>query len=183
MAMAQPNLKALLQAVAEGDRAAFGALYEATSAKLFGVAIRILKRTDLAEDAVQDSYLKIWDGANGYRPALGTPLGWMVTITRNRSIDMLRKRAEKQLGDEAGDTFLDETVPDPFASVAQGAELRAFLGCLSKLDDGSQRCLLLAYYFGYTHEEIAARVAAPVGTVKSRIRRGLARIRECLSDG
>lgn len=181
--MTDPNLKALLAATAKGDEAAFHRLYQATSGKLFGVAVRILKRHDLAEDAVQDSYLRIWDGAGGYKPESGTPLGWMVTITRNRSIDLLRKRAESQLDDDLGETIKDENVPDPFSQTAQSAALRSFLNCLKKLDGKSQNCLLLAYYHGYTHEEIAERISSPVGTVKSRIRRGLARIRECLSDG
>ena len=132
---------------------------------------------------MQDSYLRIWNGADGYRPSLGTPLGWMVTITRNRSIDMLRKRAERQLDDETGNEIEDDSVPDPFTVTAQSAELRAFLDCLSELDKSSQDCLLQAYYLGYTHEEIATRIDAPVGTVKSRIRRGLARIRGCLGNG
>lgn len=181
--MAETDLKSLLDRTARGDRAAFRRLYDETSGKLFGVAVRILKRKDLAEDAVQDTYLKIWNGAGGYRPGLGAPLGWMATITRNRAIDMLRKRTESRLGDDAADMLADEDIPDPFAEAQQNSELQAFLDCLSKLDDSSQSCLLLAYYYGYTHEEIAGRMTTPVGTVKSRIRRGLIQIRECLSSG
>ncbi len=180
--MAEPDLKLLIEAVAQGESDAFRRLYEATSSKLFGVAIRILRRSDLAEDVVQDTYLKIWDNAAGYRPGFGSPLGWMVTITRNRAIDVLRKRSESQLGDENGDEIEDTTLPDPFRLASQNSELRAFLGCLKQLDEKQQESLLMAYYYGYTHEEIASRFATPVGTVKSWIRRGLARIRECLSD-
>lgn len=181
--MAEPDLKALIEAVARGESDAFRLLYNATSSKLFGVAIRILKRSDLAEDVVQDTYLKIWDGAAGYRPGFGSPLGWMVTITRNRAIDVLRKRSESQFGDDNGDDIEDANLPDPFRLAAQNSELRAFVGCLKQLGQQQQDCLLLAYYYGYTHEEIASRFGAPVGTVKSWIRRGLAQIRECLSDG
>lgn len=181
--MAGEDLKPLLDRVARGDREAFRALYDATSGKLYGVAIRILKRKDLAEDAVQDAYLRIWDGAAGYRPGLGSPLGWMATIARNRAIDMLRKRSDIRMNDETANTIADEDTPDPFAEAGRSSEMRAFLDCLAKLDGNSQRCLLLAYYHGYTHEEIAKRMTAPVGTVKSRIRRGLMQIRECLSDG
>ncbi len=181
--MAEIDLKNLLEVAARGDRKAFRQLYEATSAQLFGVAVRILKRSDLAEDAVQDTYLRIWNGGAGYKPGYGSPLGWMVTITRNRSIDLLRKRSESQLNPDTGDEIEDFTLPDPFRSAAHSADLRAFLDCLKLLDGDSQKCVLLAYYYGYTHEEIAAGVSAPVGTVKSKIRRGLIRLRECLSDG
>lgn len=180
--MAEPDLKSLIEAVARGERDAFGLLYDATSSKLFGVAIRILKRSDLAEDVVQDTYLKIWDNAAGYRPGLGSPLGWMVTITRNRAIDVLRKRSESQLNDQNGDEPEDTALPDPFHLASRNSELRAFLACLKQLDPKQQESLLMAYYHGYTHEEIASRFASPVGTVKSWIRRGLARVRECLSD-
>lgn len=182
VAMSETDLKLLLERIAEGDRAAFRRLYDRTSGKLYGVAIRILKRQDLAEDAVHDTYLKIWDGAAEYRPGLGAPIGWMATITRNRAIDMLRKRSEGRLDDEITNTAADEAVPDPFTETGRRSQLRAFLACLSRLDEKSQRCVLLAYYHGYTHQEIASRMAAPVGTVKSRIRRGLIQIRECLSD-
>lgn len=181
--MAESELMTLLDRIAEGDRAAFRHLYDATSGKLYGVAIRILRRKDLAEDAVHDTYLKIWDGAAEYRPGMGAPLGWMATITRNRAIDMLRKRSETQLTEKTAETIPDEHLPDPFAEAAKSSQLQAFLTCLAKLDANSQRCLLLAYYYGYTHEEIAARETAPVGTVKSRIRRGLMQIRECLANG
>lgn len=179
--MADADLRALLNAVSQGDATAFRSLYEATSGKLFGVAIRILKRSDLAEDAVQDAFLRIWDGAQGYHPGYGTPMGWMVTIARNRSIDLLRKRTESQIDEDCPD-LPDETIPDPFALAVEREDLRAFLACLKKLDGSSQRCVLLAYYYGYTHDEIARQVSAPVGTVKSRIRRGLKRVRECLKD-
>lgn len=181
--MAKIELKNLLDAAAKGDHEAFRELYEATSGQLFGVAVRILKRSDLAEEAVQDTYLKIWNGGGGYRPGHGSPLGWMVTITRNRSIDMLRKRGEAQLGADTDEIFEDDTLPDPFTATARSRDLNALLECLKKLDQVSQKCLLLAYYYGYTHDEIAAGVSSPVGTVKSKIRRGLTRLRKCLSDG
>lgn len=177
------DLKALLKGVATGNRTDFRVLYEATSGKLFGVVVRILKRRDLAEEVVQDTYLRIWDSAAIYRAELGSPLGWMVSIARNRAIDVLRKRGEAHISDEALSAVADDKAPDPFACAAQNSELRALLACLGHLPKDHQRCILLAYYDGYTHEEIATRLTTPVGTVKSRIRRGLARLRECLDDG
>ncbi|RMF04309.1 MAG: sigma-70 family RNA polymerase sigma factor [Alphaproteobacteria bacterium] len=181
--MRKTSLRELLKRVAGGDEEAFRLLYEQTSPKLFGLAVRILKRSDLAEDAVQDTYLKIWNGVATYRPGYGSAFAWLATITRNRAIDMLRKRTESSIDDDPGFDMIDEDLPDPFHQAVHNRDLRRFLACLEKLDREYQRCLLMAYYYGYTHEEIAARLPAPVGTVKSRIRRGLAQVRECLSDG
>jgi RNA polymerase sigma-70 factor (ECF subfamily) len=181
--MAQPELNQLLRAAANGDKDAFRAIYNATSAKLFGVAVRILKRSDLAEDVIQDAYLKIWDAAPNFRPELGSPMSWMVAITRNRAIDVLRKRTELAVEDQKdGGERADET-PDPFELTAQSNELKALLGCMERLNPEQRQCLLMAYYYGYTHEEISERMSTPVGTVKSWIRRSLARVKECLGDG
>jgi RNA polymerase sigma-70 factor (ECF subfamily) len=181
--MAQPELDQLLRATANGDRAAFRALYNATSAKLFGVALRILKRSDLAEDVIQDAYLKIWDAAPKFRPELGSPMSWMIAITRNRAIDILRKRTEVGIEDEKdGGERADEAL-DPYQMTAQNNELKALLSCMERLNPDQRQCLLMAYYYGYTHEEISKRMSTPVGTVKSWIRRGLARVKECLGDG
>jgi len=180
--MGKADLKTLIEGVADGNRSDFRALYVATSGKLFGVAVRILRRRELAEEVVHDTYLRIWDGAADYRAELGSPLGWMVSITRNRAIDVLRKRTEVRSEDAGvGEDMADES-PDPFSATASSQELRALLACMGQLDPEHRRCLLMAYYEGYTHEEIAARLRAPVGTVKSRIRRGLARVRECLDE-
>lgn len=177
--MAQHQLKTLMIAVARHDRAAFKELYEATSAKLFAVAVRILKRADLAEEVLQDAYLKIWNQASDYSPGHGSPVSWMVAIVRNRAIDVLRKRSERPLADgdqvEAG---LVDDMPDPFALAVQSEELRGLMVAMEALDPEHRKCVLLAYYHGYTHEEIAVLTKAPVGTVKSRIRRSLVHIRE-----
>lgn len=181
--MAQPQLDQLLKAVSRGDRDAFRAIYDATSAKLFSVAIRILKRSDLAEDVIQDVYLKIWDVAGNYRPDLGSPIGWMVAITRNRAIDVLRKRTEVGFEDQSESGERVDESPDPFQMTAQNNELKSLLACMEKLNPDQRQCLLMAYYYGYTHDEIADRLTTPVGTVKSWIRRGLIKVQECLGDG
>lgn len=181
--MAQEKLEKLLLAAANGDTSAFRALYDATSAKLFAVAVRILKRADLAEDVVQDAYLKIWDAASNYSPQLGSPIGWMVAITRNRAIDVLRKRVEVAAEDESDGGERADDAPDPFALTAQSHDLKALLGCMKKLGAEQQKSLLMAYYYGYTHDEIASRMKKPVGTIKSWIRRSLARVQECLDNG
>lgn len=180
--MAQEKLEELLQAAAKGDKTAFRAVYDATSAKLYGVAVRILKRADLAEDVMQDAYLKIWDAAPNYSPELGSAVGWMVAITRNRAIDVLRKRVEVRVDDEDERSEQADDAPDPYTLTVQSSELKALLGCMESLSAQQRQCLLMAYYYGYTHEEIAARMGKPVGTIKSWIRRSLARVQECLGD-
>ncbi len=181
--MAQSELDQLLRAAANGDRAAFRALYNASSAKLFGVAVRILKRSDLAEDVIQDAYLKIWDAAPNFRPELGSPMSWMVAITRNRAIDVLRKRTEVGVEDQKDGGEREDDAPDPYQMTVQNNELKALLSCMERLNPDQRQCLLMAYYYGYTHEEISERMSTPVGTVKSWIRRGLAKVKECLGDG
>ena len=178
--MAQPQLDTLLRAASNGDKAAFRAIYDATSAKLFAVAIRILKRSDLAEDVMQDAYLKIWDAASNYRPELGSPISWMAAITRNRAIDVLRKRTEVSVEDQKDSGERADEAPNPFEMTVQSLELKSLLVCMEKLKPDHRDCLLMAYYYGYTHEEISTRMSTPVGTVKSWIRRGLVRVKECL---
>ncbi len=180
--MSQPQLDQLLRAAANGDRTAFHTIYNATSAKLFGVAVRILKRHDLAEDVMQDAYLKIWDAAHRYRPELGSPISWMVAITRNRAIDVLRKRTEVALEDEKDKGERADDAPDPFELTAQSRDLKALLRCMEKLGAKQRQSLLMAYYYGYTHDEISQRLATPAGTVKSWIRRGLIQLKGCLGD-
>jgi RNA polymerase sigma-70 factor (ECF subfamily) len=180
--MGETPLEELLRAAANGDKAAFSAVYDATSAKLFAVAIRILRRPDLAEDVLQDVYLKVWDAASNYRAELGSPIGWMVAITRNRAIDVLRKRTETGVEDEKDGGDRADDAPDPFELTAQSHKLKALLGCMGKLNAQQRQCLLMAYYYGYTHEEIAERMSKPVGTVKSWIRRSLVKVQECLGD-
>ncbi len=183
----KPTLDSLLRAAANGDREAFRALYEATSAQLFAVALRILKRRALAEEVLQDAYLRIWQRAGSYRRAYGAPMTWMVAIVRNGAIDVLRRRQDhaERRGQDGGDEMaaLADAGPDPFALTVQSQALAALLACLERVSEKERRCVLMAYYDGYTHSEIAGRMAEPVGTIKSRIHRALARIRDCLDHG
>src|SRR6476661_1956738 len=94
------ELVGLIEAVAKGDQAAFERLYAATRAKLFGVVLRILRRQDLAEEVIQETYVKIWNGAAGFNPALASPITWMVSIARNRAIDIVRKKTESSIEEE-----------------------------------------------------------------------------------
>ena len=174
------QLQRLIYGSARRERAAFAELYQRTSAKLFGVALRILQQRELAEEALQESFVAVWERAPDYDPARGSAIGWLTTIVRHCAIDQLRRRAarpeSRSVGEEALLTLMS---PGSTDSRAELAELRR---CLDELDAAPRRAVLLAYYYGLTRDELAARLAVPAGTVKSWLRRSLERLKRCL-DG
>ncbi len=175
-------LASLLAASAGGDSRAFHDLYLATASRLYGLTLRIVQRRDLAEEIVQESFVAIWQRAADFAPEKGSALGWMSTITRHRAIDRLRRgRPERLAADIAEAADLPDPGPSPFQSAVASAERRALERCLELLDATQKRSILLAFYEGLSHEDIAARLGAPLGTVKSWIRRGLFRIKGCLA--
>ncbi|MFZ2003960.1 MAG: sigma-70 family RNA polymerase sigma factor [Stellaceae bacterium] len=171
-------LQELLRKTAAGDAAAFAALYRETAGKLFGVAIRIAGRGEIAEDALQECFVLVWQRAVDYDPVRGAAMSWLIAIVRNCTLDRLRRRARRPEGHAAAEDVLNRlAAPD---TTAKGAEMRALRHCLGELDDQPREAVLLAYVYGLTREELAARLAVPVGTVKSWIRRSLDRLRRCL---
>jgi RNA polymerase sigma-70 factor, ECF subfamily len=172
----------LLAAVAKGDRVAFERLYAATRAKLYGVVVRILRRGDLADEVMQETYLKIWTSAGQFNPAVATPITWMVAIARNRAIDLLRKKSELSIEEESDAMDAAAETPDPLAERVLNDELKRLLACLGKLDAERQRLVLLAYYSGSTREQLAAQFDKPINTIKTWLRRSLIEIRECLGS-
>ena len=170
----------LLAAVAKGDEAAFERLYGATKAKLFGVVLRILRRQDLAEEVVQEAYVKIWHGAGQFNPGLASPITWMVSIARNRAIDLLRKRGEVSIEEEPAAMDVASDTPDPLERREMTEELKRLLGCVGRLEPDRQKLVLLAYYNGWSREQLAVKFEAPVNTVKTWLRRSMLEIRECL---
>jgi RNA polymerase sigma-70 factor (ECF subfamily) len=170
----------LVAAVAKGDEAAFERLYAATRAKLFGVVLRILRRHDLAEEVIQECYVKIWSNAGQFNPTLASPITWMVSIARNRAIDLMRKRAEVSLEEEPAALEVAADNPDPLARREMNDELKRLLGCVGKLEPERQRLVLLAYYNGWSREQLAEKFNTPVNTVKTWLRRSILEIRECL---
>lgn len=173
-----PSLEALLARVAAGDRDAFARLYRASSPQLFGIALRMLRRRDLAAEAVQDAYLRIWQSAGGFAPERSGALTWMASILRHRAIDLLRRGHETLIEDDpAAQRRLDALAVEP---AVDGADGRALQRCLDALEPKQRDCIRLAYCDGFTHEELSRRLETPVGTVKSWIRRGLLRLKECL---
>src|SRR5690349_20147159 len=139
-----PELVWLMAAVAKGDQAAFERLYAATRAKLYGVVLRILRRADLADEVMQDTYLKIWRNAGEFDVRLASPMTWMVGIARNRAIDLVRKKAELSIEDEPGTLEVAGDTPDPLARRELTDDLRRLLACLGGLDEERRRMVLLA---------------------------------------
>ena len=174
------QLGELIGNVARQDRQAFATLYDATAAQLFGVALRILRRRDVAEEVLQETFVAVWEHARDYSPARGTPLTWLITIVRHRAIDQLRRSGSRAENRSASDEALLSLVAGEAFSADRGAQLGALQRCLDELEAQPRRAVLLAYAYGLTHEELAARLGAPMGTVKAWIRRSVERLKRCL---
>jgi RNA polymerase sigma-70 factor (ECF subfamily) len=174
------ELAGLLAAVAKGDEAAFERLYVATRAKLYGVVLRILRRQDLAEEVVQETYVRIWKSAGQFNPGLASPITWMASIARNRAIDLMRKKSETLIEEEPSEMEAVADSPDPLARREMTEELKRLLECVGRLDQERQKLVLLAYYNGWSREQLAAKFKAPVNTIKTWLRRSILDIRECL---
>src|SRR6202020_3619519 len=136
----------LIAAVAKGDEAAFQRLYAATPAKLFGVVLRILRRQDLAEEVIQEAYVKIWKSAGVFNPGLSSPITWMASIARNRAIDVVRKRTEASIEEETAAMEVAADTPDPLTRREMTEELKRLLECVGRLEPDPQQLVLLAYY-------------------------------------
>jgi RNA polymerase sigma-70 factor, ECF subfamily len=176
----QADLVGLLAAVANGDEAAFERLYEATRAKLYGVLLRILGRPELADEVMQETYLKVWKMAGKFDPNLASPITWMVAMARNRAIDIVRKRGELSIEEEPEAMAVAAETPPPLARREMTEELKRLLACLGKLDPEKQRIVLLAYYSGWSREQLAKKLDIPVNTIKTWLRRSLLEVRACL---
>lgn len=180
---ASDELGRLLSRCGLGDQAAFAALYEATSAKLYGIALRILKREAWAEEALQEAYVKIWRHAESFDPARGRPMTWMINVVRNQALDLLR-RADYRVPEEEWnpDKDLRMSTENPAALAETSQEMQRVLACLGLLGEEQRDSILLSYHHGLTPTEVAQRLKRPVGTVKTWIRRGLMKVRDCLEQ-
>jgi len=182
----QADLDTMLSRVGLGDRGAFEALYHATSAKLFGVCLRVLKNRAEAEDTLQEVYLRIWDAAVGFRPGQASPMSWMITIARNRSIDKLRARkpgTESTQRADGTDLLADlaDDAPGPERS-AMAADTRAqVLRCFEELPEDRAIAVRRAYLDGDTYTELARHFDVPLNTMRTWLRRSLTKLRDCLS--
>jgi RNA polymerase sigma-70 factor, ECF subfamily len=174
------QLAASLTAAGRGDAAAFDALYRRTSAKLFGICLRIFPDRQEAEDALQDAYITIWNKAATYDAARASPITWMATVTRNRAIDRLRSRGKAGLApiDEANE--IADSAPLAEAQLIASSEDKALHVCVGTLEARDAGFIRAAFMGGATYADLAVKEGLPLGTVKSRIRRALIKLRECL---
>ncbi len=178
--LSQAELVWLLAAVAKGDQAAFERLYAATRAKLYGVLLRILGKPELADDVMQETYFKVWKNADKFDPTIASPITWMVAMARNRAIDIVRKRGDLSIEETPEAMAATSDSPPPLARREMTEELRRLLTCLGKLDPEKQRIVLLAYYSGWSREQLAQKLDIPVNTIKTWLRRSLIEIRACM---
>jgi len=180
------QLKTWLAAVAKKDSQSFRLLYDATSPKLFGFVLRILIKREWAEEVLQESFVNIWNNAASYQSHLAAPMTWMTTIVRNKAFDMLRRVDDVVEIDN--DTFdkdvmdaLESPDPTPIESLQMTDNAKALARCFARLEGLHQQAIALAFYHDLSHNEVAEQLKLPIGTVKTWIRRGLERLRICLT--
>lgn len=174
------ELELMIGRIALGDRKAFAALYSATSAKLFGVALRVLTNRAEAEDALQEVFVKVWNAADRYQVNGLSPMTWLITIMRNHAIDRLRAR-RGSTGDLAEAAELADLSPGPEALLIAKSEAGRIAGCLATLDPDKADAVRRAYMEGETYAELAVRYAQPLNTIRTWLRRSLLKLKECLS--
>ncbi|MCW5621114.1 MAG: sigma-70 family RNA polymerase sigma factor [Burkholderiales bacterium] len=176
------DLAALIARCALRDRHAFARLYQNSAARLYAVALRIVRRHDWAEDILQESFISIWNHITEYSAQKSAPMTWMTTIVRNRALDWLR-RPDVERGSEDYDVLV-QTIPDqafgPGERLQTDRTTRALSECMETLSAQQRQSLALAYVHGLSHVQLAAHLREPLGTVKTWVRRGLERLRDCL---
>ncbi len=177
-----PALVALVKRISQGDETAVGQLYDMTSSIVYGLALRILGEASNAEEVVLDVYTQVWRQAATYDEARGAPLAWLLTIARTRSVDRLRSGWQRRQRTEPLET--SDTTPvskeNPELAAEIGERRRIVRSALEELNSDQRQAIELAYYSGLSHSEIAARLNEPLGTVKTRIRLGMIKLREQL---
>jgi RNA polymerase sigma-70 factor, ECF subfamily len=175
------SLEALVEAVARGSHAALRRLYEHESRRLYGIALRITRRPALAADALQDAFVQVWQRAGSFAAERGSAAAWLTGIVRYRALDTVRKAGREEPSD---DPMLGDRAenPDQIDQVERLLGRDALQRCLGQLDDNQRRCIVLAFVDGLSHAEISARLPAPLGSVKSWVRRGLLSLRSCLDS-
>ena len=179
-----PDLAELLKACGKGDQAAFAALYDATSSRVVGLAVRVVRDPAQAEEVAQEAFLEIWRSSGRFDPAKGSPLGWLLTIVHRKAVDRVRSAEASSRRDL---TYHHQNQPVAHDATAEAAhaslEGRRVRGALQSLTPAQREALELAYFGGYTHTEVATMLDLPVGTAKTRIRDGLIRLRDNMGVG
>ena len=180
------QLIALLDRVALADESALRELYDLTSSKLYGVAVRVVSKREWAEDVLQEAYLNIWRIACDYKATLSPPMAWMGLVVRSRGLDFLRRRASERIDrmQELDDMIFDTVAGDaanPMDTTQASEQAWALHQCLNQLENKQREVVSLAYLRDLSHSELAGQLKLPLGTVKTWIRRGLEQLRGCMS--
>lgn len=175
------SLDHLLERTSLGDRVAFESLYQRTSAKLFGICIRILNDRDEAQEVLQEAYIKIWNNADRYAASRASPITWLAAIARNQAIDRVRARRPSADGMEAA-AEVPDPLPNPEATYLDRDDLRRLEHCIEGLEAKHASAIRRAFFGGATYQEIAAHENVPLATMKSQIRRSLMKLRICLEE-
>lgn len=178
------TLRDLLAGISRGEARGLAELYDLTAAKLYGLILRIQRDRSLAEDVLQDVYLRVWQAAGSYAPEAGRPLPWLCAIARNRAIDSVRRKAEVQgpvRGDGEGEDWVARLI-DPHDDAAAFLDRDALAACLRRLDPAHRDCVVLAYCEGRSREELALHYGRPVNTIKTWLHRALASLKTCLES-
>lgn len=177
----EAQLETLLAKTALRDRSAFEKLYALSSPNLYGVAFKMLKRKDWAEDALQEAFVKIWYNAGQYHQQKGNAISWMVSIVRYRAIDTLRAQRTDLDSDSVLENLVSENVLNEKLGSQESLE-QGLDGCIDELQEKQKKSILMAFYDGYTHQELSQKLEVPLGTMKSWIRRSLERLKRCLDE-
>lgn len=177
------DLETALAACAAGDRSGLQSIFDREAGRLVAVAERIVRRRELAEEVVQEAFIRIWTHAHQFAPERGSARGWIYAIVRNRALNMLRDgKREDLVAEDRLETLQDSEQLDQIMAAWHRLDRNSRLReCLGALDEIKRRGILMAYVGGYTHGEIAGRLSLPLGTAKSWIRRGLSSLRECMA--
>ncbi|NVN85963.1 MAG: sigma-70 family RNA polymerase sigma factor [Rhodopseudomonas sp.] len=179
---ARDMLLQLLDEVARGNKSAFAKLYGATNRKLHGVALRILKDRGVAEDVLQEAYLKIWRNAANYDPAVASPIAWMATIVRYAAIDVIRKRQFETVASETEMLAIASNDPDPLDELDLAQRRPWALTAFARLAPDKRRLILLAYLQEFSRQQLSQRMGVPANTVKTHLRRALLELQASVGD-
>ena len=182
MSSDQAVLVGLVGKTALGDKAAFKVLYDQTAPQVLGLLMSMLPSRDLAEDVLQDTYLKVWHRAGDYHGERGQVTTWLSSIARYRALDIIRSRSFREGGDAATETTVDEMAASAMQRAAADVESSRLQTCMGTLSVDQRQSIGLAFFRGFTHDELALQLDVPLGTVKAWIRRGLQKLRECMES-
>lgn len=181
------NINDLLARCALRDQKALEALYAQTSARFYGLVLKMLRDTEWANEVVQDAYIKIWNNSQRFNASKASGMTWMTTIVRNSALDRIRERKRNPLLqneqlDEIETVMLDSETPTPDQQTDTDYELNQLMQCLKHLNQQQQKAVMMSFYHGYSHQELSEKLIVPLGTIKGWVRRGLEQLRGCLTQ-